>query len=446
MRSKQQEYFLEEDRMAMRLLPLSLVIGVAAGAVISLYRYLIPLVAALFLSLYSFGRQNLFAALAVAAVLIGVGLPVGWMLKKEPMITGSGIPQVRGTLQGSLRMGWWRILLFKFLGGLASLGAGLTLGREGPSIQMGAAIGQGVSKWTRRKPQESRHHIVSGAAAGLSAGFNAPLSGVVFAVEEMHHGFPPFALVTAMGASLSANFVSAWLFGLDPVIKMPVMLVPTLPIYILMPFLGVFAGLSGILFNWLIAAGKRLYGRLKLPVMVRALIPFIGTGLVILANPALFGSGEELMFLPMLDNPSLSVLIFLYLAKLALLLLAFCAGLPGGIFFPMLVLGSLVGNIFGSAAVALGLIGSDWILHFTILAMSAHFTAIVRAPLTGMMLMIELTASFQFLLPLGIVTFVAYITAQLAHSVPVYDSLLEFMVNEKTASRTQVQKTVSSRE
>lgn len=420
-----------EDGMAMRLLPLSILIGLVTGAIISVYRYLLPVVMALFQDLYRFGRQGLGQAALILAVLALIALAVGWMLKMEPMVTGSGIPQVRGALQGSLRMGWWKILIFKFIGGLSSLGVGLTLGREGPSVQMGAAIGQGVAKWTRRSPRESQHHMVCGASAGLSAGFNAPLSGVVFALEELHQGFPPFALVTAMGASLSANFASSLLFGLDPVIRLPYVPVPTFMVYVLMPFLGIFAALSGIVFNVLIMRGKALYAKIRIPVWAKPLIPFLGTGLVILAYPLMFGSGEEFLFMPLHQNPNLPALIMLYVAKLVLLLLAFCAGLPGGIFFPMLVLGSLVGNIFGSTAVALGLIDPVWIPAFTVLAMSAQFAASVRAPLTGMILMIEMTASFQFMLPLGIVTFVSYCTAELLHSKPIYDSLLEVLVDRR---------------
>jgi H+/Cl- antiporter ClcA len=146
-------------------------------------------------------------------VLIIIGYIVGLMVKHEPMISGSGIPQVEGVLLRKLDMSWWRVILGKFIGGILSIGSGLSLGREGPSVQLGAAVGQGFSKVFKRVKIEEKYLITSGASAGLAAAFNEPLAGVMFALEEVHKNFSPLVLLSA----LSADFIASGFFGLKPV-------------------------------------------------------------------------------------------------------------------------------------------------------------------------------------------------------------------------------------
>ncbi|MDG9688473.1 chloride channel protein, partial [Streptomyces sp. DH18] len=131
------------------------------------------------------------------------------MVKNEPMISGSGIPQVEGVLLRELDMTWWKVILGKFFGGVLSIGSGLSLGREGPSVQLGAAIGQGFSKVFRRIKIEEKYLITSGASAGLAAAFNAPLAGAMFALEEVHKNFSPLILLSALSSALSADFIAS---------------------------------------------------------------------------------------------------------------------------------------------------------------------------------------------------------------------------------------------
>ena len=126
--------------------------------------------------------------------------------------------------------------------------------------------------------------------------------------------------------------------------------------------------------------------------------------------------------------------MWFYLIKLLLLVVAFASGLPGGIFFPLLALGSLAGNIVGTGLLLAGFIDQNTLLVFTVIAMAAHFAAIVRAPLTGIFLVLEMTGgSINYLLPVASVTFIAYVVAELFQSEPIYDSLLELIVKGKTS-------------
>ncbi|EPC55986.1 chloride channel protein, partial [Lacticaseibacillus paracasei subsp. paracasei Lpp37] len=119
-------------------------------------------------------------------VNLGLALIVAWLLKKEPYISGSGIPQVEGQLAGELEMHWWSILWRKFVGGVLALGPGLFLGREGPSIQLGASVGQGLAARFKLSGTDRRLLIASGSAAGLAAAFNAPIAGTLFVLEEVY--------------------------------------------------------------------------------------------------------------------------------------------------------------------------------------------------------------------------------------------------------------------
>lgn len=409
----------------------SVAVGAFAGIFVTAYRYLIPLIGKEVEVVFSWGRSNPLQGLVVILMMTAAGVGAAFMVRREPMIGGSGIPQVSGEMHGYFDLCWWRILLYKFLGGLLTLGGGLTMGREGPSVQIGASVAEGYCKLTKRTKSEERYLIASGAAAGLAAAFNAPISGLVFALEEVHRTFSPLAMISAMAAALTANYVSVFVFGVSPVLKLPKLPPMNVKIYWILILLGVIMGLSGVLFNFLIVRGKRLYAKLPVPAFVKPVIPFVLTGIAVLMHPGLFGSGEHYIFLPIEGNDSLEKLIFLYFVKLALLLLAFCSGLPGGIFFPLLILGSLAGNIVGSVCADLGLIHPDWVLIFSVIAMSAHFASIVRSPVTGILLMVEMTASFSYLLPLGLVTLIAYLTAELCRSEPVYESLLSFLIRGK---------------
>lgn len=140
-----------------------------------------------------------FTALVLIAYFLGI------IVQKEPMTGGSGIPQVKGVLLRQLKMNWLTVVIGKFIGGVLAIGAGLSLGREGPSIQLGAAVGQGVSRLLGRLRIEEKYLITSGASAGLAAAFNAPLAGVIFALEELHKSFSPIVLTSAIAASLTVK-------------------------------------------------------------------------------------------------------------------------------------------------------------------------------------------------------------------------------------------------
>lgn len=362
----------------------------------------------------------------VFLILCILGYVVGLMVEREPMISGSGIPQVEGILVKKLKVNWFKVLFYKFIGGVIALSAGLSIGREGPSVQMGAAIGEGFSKKLKRLNLEEKYLITSGASAGLSAAFNAPLSGVMFALEEVHKNFSPLVLLSAMAAAIASDFITKQFLGLRTAFEFSTVLVLPLKYYWTLVILGIIVGISGVIFNKGILRTQDIYGSIKnLKKRYKVMIPFIMSGVIGITAPILLGGGHDLIMSLATSGFTLKVLILFLLIKFIFTFCSFGSGVPGGIFFPLLVLGALIGNIFGVVACNFTNIPTLFIVNFIILAMAGHFASIVKAPITGIVLITEMTGTFEHLLPLTIVVMVSYITSDLLKSEGVYESLLE---------------------
>jgi len=203
-----------------------------------------------------------------------------------------------------------------------------------------------------------------------------------------------------------------------------------LPVYGAALGLGVLVALLAPIFTRGIYAFKRGYAKLPMPTCFKVVLPFAATAAAILLRPGLFGSGAGYLLLPVGENLPATDLIALAVCKLVLLLFAFASGMPGGIFLPMLVLGSLIGNLYAQALVGLGLIVPSQIALFAALAMGANFAAIVRSPMTAIFLLLELTGAFSHFLPIALTVIAAYATAEGIRLIPVYEMLLE-MQQEK---------------
>lgn len=186
-----------------------------------------------------------------------------------------GIPQVEAELKGLMDLSWWSVLWKKFIGGVLSIASGLMLGREGPSIQLGALTAKGVSVLLKSSEMERRSLIASGAAAGLAAAFNAPIAGLLFVVEEVYHQFSRLVWVSALAASITANFISLHVFGLTPVLHMPEDLqLLSLDQYWIYILLGIFLGLAGYVYEVVILNIQVFYTMLAkiIPLQLRIIV------------------------------------------------------------------------------------------------------------------------------------------------------------------------------
>lgn len=407
-------------------------IGIITGLLVVLYRCALEEAGVVLMEVYKAISINPMLLLPWIGTLIIIGYIVGLMVKHEPMISGSGIPQVEGVLLRKLDMNWWKVIIGKFFGGILSIGSGLSLGREGPSVQLGAAVGQGFSKIFKRIKIEEKYLITSGASAGLAAAFNAPLAAVMFALEEVHKNFSPLVLLSALSAALSADFVASGFFGLKPVFNFKDISILPLKFYFYIILLGVFLGILGVLFNKVILKTQDLYIKQKwLPKQMRIIIPLLISVILGILLPQVLGGGHELIVSLVTEQFPLTVLVIIVFVKFLFTMFSYGSGAPGGIFLPLLAIGALIGNIYGMALVHFVNFDSMYINNFIILAMAGYFTAVVRAPITGTILITEMTGSFSHLLSLAIVSIVSYMVADILASKPIYESLLEkFLHNQ----------------
>ncbi len=414
----------------MQLIVQGIGIGLVAGLLIVLYRFALEKAGHFVVFVYTRIHADHVLLVPWILVLLVAGLAIGKMVKKNPMISGSGIPQVEGFLLGKLEMNWWRVILWKFLGGLLSIGSGLSLGREGPSVQLGAAVGQGFSTVFKRKKVEGKYLVTGGASAGLAAAFNAPLAGVMFALEEVHKNFSPMVLITALSSALTAGFVSSLFFGLKPVFNFGNIVFLPLKYYFFILLLGIVTGVLGMIFNTFLLKFQKWYSDRKwLPGQYRILLPLFVSVFLGLALPQVLGGGHELINELITHNFSITFLLALFLLKLFFTLLCYGSGAPGGIFLPLLAIGALIGNLYGLTLVQFFNIDSDYAKNFIILAMAGYFTAIVRAPITGIILITEMTGSFSHLLSVSLVCIVSYVVADFLSSKPIYESLLNRLLS-----------------
>ncbi|MHB1377148.1 MAG: ClC family H(+)/Cl(-) exchange transporter [Candidatus Humimicrobiaceae bacterium] len=411
----------------------SIIIGILTGLSIVLIRVIIQKSEFFQLKVYYFLKTHLWYIPLLFIILAAIGYCIGLIIKKEPMVRGSGVPQVEGVLLRKLSMSWWKVFIYKTIGAILSIGAGLSLGREGPSIQIGAAIGMGYSKTLRRVKVHENFLITSGASAGLAAAFNAPLAGVMFALEEVHKNFSSLILLGAVFSAISADFVSKEFFGLKPIFTFTNINVLPLNHYGYIILLGLILGAFGALFNSLLLKTKDLYVKQKwLPVQIRPIIPLLLAGIFGLFLPQVLGGGQDIIVSLTGNINAVKFLIVLLVVKFLFTIFSYGSGAPGGIFMPLLVIGAITGNLVAILLSSVFNFQSAYINTFAVLAMAGYFAAIVKAPITGIVLITEMTGTFSHILPLSIVVMTSYIISTLLGSKPIYESLLErSLVNEE---------------
>lgn len=420
-------------RIPIMLITEGLCVGLVGGFVVLLYRVALNFAGNWLLKSLSYIKGNPLRCAVWFLVLAGLAWIVGRLVKWEPMISGSGIPQVEGEVAGRLSQNWKRVLPAKFAGGFLCMLGGLSLGREGPSIQLGAMAGQGISRALGRSKREEKFLMTCGASAGLSAAFHAPLAGMMFAVEEIHKEFSIPILLPVMTASVTADYIASHILGLDPVFRFQITEYLPQNYYWMLILLGILVGISGVFYNWGMLKAQVLYRKLPfLKETGRLLIAFLTAGVLGLVMPSVLGSGSGLIVSLTQGEMVLGIVVLTLVVKFLFSAVSFGSGAPGGIFFPLLILGALLGAVFAMTGVEFFGLDPVYINNFVLLGMTGFFTAIVRAPLTGIILLFEMSGSISQMLSLSIVAVTAYVVATLMHSEPIYDSLLKRILKADT--------------
>lgn len=422
----QEEIEIRQQRR--RLLPRAAVVGLIAGLVAALFRAALAGGDALRNSLITWAQRYPIWGwiFPVLFSLTGAVLSILLVRRYAPETSGSGVPHIKGVMHRLRTLDWKRILPVKFIAGVLSIGAGLALGREGPTVQMGGAVGDAVANLFKVAPRERRTMIAAGAGAGLAAAFNAPLAGVMFVLEEIQRDFHPFVFGAAFLAAAIADIVVRLLSGAYPVFSIPNYATPPITALPVFAVLGVLAGLLGVAFNKGLLKALDLFGRLKGRwVLAAGAAVGAAVGLVGWFSPIAVGGGHALAELVLAGNLVLTAIPVFLLIRFLMTISSYATGTAGGIFSPLLALGALLGlatgqivHIFAPQVVPVPAV-------FAIVGMAALFTAIVRAPLTGIVLIVEMTGNYQQMLPLLVGCFCAYAMAEILRDSPIYEALLE---------------------
>ena len=424
------------------------VTGTLVGVVVSLYSALASAAEQFARGYYAFFSERpafiplLFVALGLGAVV------VGGVLRFLPMIRGSGIPQTEGAMRGLMRLTWYRELTGMFAASLFTVFMGLSAGAEGPSILIGGMLGQGASDALRRNALVRRYQITGGACAGLAVAFNAPLTGMAFAFEEGQKRFTPevfFCSVSAVAVAALVRSLFAPLLGLSTGAYLTTFsYAPFSPVfYAYVLAAAVLTALFGVGTYYLIFAARRLFAKFTFcKGMGKFLLPFLFAGAAGLVSLYAIGGGHAFLaslgrggtFVSVFSTPLWAGLCIVVLLRLVAVVLNMGAGVPCGAFVPMLAVGAGLGALMSLAAQAMGMdpACADMLI---VICMAAYFVSIAKAPVTGVIMTVELTWNFMFLLPVILGVAAGYLIGDVFRTKPVYERLLDEMLGDEPPQR-----------
>ncbi len=404
-------------------------VGLAVGALTAALEIVIDWIQSGGISWTSTSSDSPLLRFGLAAV-IGAALAgaAHWLVARFCReAAGSGVQEIEGALSGVRPLRWTRVLPVKFTSAALALGGGMALGREGPSVQMGGNAGEAFGR-IFRLDAEARHVLVAaGAAAGLSAAFNAPLAGALFVLEEMRphfrFGFVPFqgVLIASVSADVVVRAISGQAPVLDPGATVPPDLI-SLPAFLAF---GVILGVVAIVFSkgilLVVDVSSKWTARKRL-----ASAAIAGAAIAMLAthNPGYAGGGYRTIHEVLDLDLDAAALLLLFVVRMVMTIGSYGTGVAGGIFAPMLALGTIAGVLFGGFAIDSFGPSMPPGGVFAVAGMAALFSAVVRAPITGIVLTIEMTGELDLVLVLLVTCLAATHTAEVLGGHPIYETLL----------------------
>ncbi len=409
-------------------LTLATLVGIAGGAAGSLFHYTVKLVNQWpeWIAEAVVGRGVAIVLAALAAIAMGC-VARFLVIRFAPEAAGSGVQEIEGAMEGLRVVRWRRVLPVKFVGGVLALSSGLVAGREGPTIHIGASLAQAVAERCNLDREALRGLLAAGAAAGLSAAFNAPLAAILFIVEETRRQFP-YTFRSYCGvivAAAASAVVTDSISGTQPDLAIAALQMPlwSLPAFLL---LGVVLGVIGVGFNaTLLAVLDAVQPVIKrwpyLPITIVGGV----LGALTLILPLATGDGEPLILRLVEENLPLTMLLTVALVRFVGTIATYGCAVPGGVFSPLLTLATTIGLAFGTVAELALPLPEGATSAFAIAAMAGLFTATIRAPVVGVVLVAELTGSYGLILPVIVTSIVAHLVAEHFRGRPLYEVLLE---------------------
>ncbi len=403
----------------------AILVGILSGIIVILFNWCIS-------NLFSFNQSFLSQIPLIAKIFVFpiitclAGLIVGILVfKVAPETKGSGIPFVKLALMRLGKKIRIRSMFIKFAAGVIGIGSGFSLGREGPSVQLGAGCGAVISRLFKKNGTKQHNLITAGAASAIGATFNAPVAGTIFAVEELTRKFSVSTLFTVLIATVSAVTVSRHFVGENPSFFIPELQnLPKISLESLVVFivLGIIVGVFGVLFAKTIFLNQKVFDKIKVPNYIKPAIAGFVIGIVGVFLPYVLGSGNIFISQLFQYKFTLSLIAIIFAVKFLVTPLCFSSGAAGGIFFPVLMLGSFLGYIVGSISNVIGI--EINLVTISIVGMGAFLAAVARTPITAIVMVFELTGDYHHILPVMLSIAVADLVAQLFGHEPIYSTLI----------------------
>lgn len=420
---RQTEYFLQEI-VRSKIIVQAILVGLISGMLVVGFKVSIN---SLFwtiqkiLSAFSTWQKALIFPLITT---LG-GLISGFLVFKfAPETKGSGIPYVKMTMARMGNMTRIRSIVVKFFAGVAGIGTGLSLGREGPSVQLGAGAGALVGRLFKMSGTNQDKLIAAGAGSAIGATFNAPIAGTIFVLEELVQKFTPALLFPVLVATVSAASLARHFLGSNPSFDLPKLqggiTLENIPVCII---LGLVAGFLGVLFSKVIFFNNKLFDKMsKIPNYFKPAIAGLAVGLIGLVIPYVLGSGNFSVDLLLQHKFSLGLVLIIFIAKFFVTPFCFGSGAAGGIFLPMLMLGSFLGYIVSTVCNSFGFHTDPIVI--AILGMGAFLSAVARTPITAVVMVFEMTGGYSHILPIMLSAAIADLVAEKLNQKPIYASLI----------------------
>lgn len=420
---RQTEYFLQEI-VRSKIIVQAILVGLISGMLVVGFKVSIN---SLFWTIQKFlsAFPTWQKALIFPLITTLGGLISGILVYKfAPETKGSGIPYVKMTMARMGNMTRIRSIVVKFFAGVAGIGTGLSLGREGPSVQLGAGAGALVGRLFKMSGTNQDKLIAAGAGSAIGATFNAPIAGTIFVLEELVQKFTPALLFPVLVATVSAASLARHFLGSNPSFDLPKLqggiTVENIPVCII---LGIVAGLLGVLFSKIIFFNNKLFDKMsKIPNYFKPAIAGLAVGIIGLVIPYVLGSGNFSVDLLLQHKFSLGLVLIIFIAKFFVTPFCFGSGAAGGIFLPMLMLGSFLGYIVSTVCNSFGFHTDPIVI--AILGMGAFLSAVARTPITAVVMVFEMTGGYSHILPIMLSAAIADLVAEKLNQKPIYASLI----------------------
>ncbi len=425
-------YFLQEIARSKIILQ-AVMVGLISGLLVVFFKVSIN---KLFEFIQNFISQfDLSHKLLIFPLITTLGGLISGVLvfKFAPETKGSGIPFVKMVMARMGNITRVRTIVVKFLAGVAGIGTGLSLGREGPSVQLGAGAGALVGKIFKMKGTDQGKLIAAGAGSAIGATFNAPIAGTIFVLEELVNKFSASLLFPVLVATVTASSVARHFLGNNPSFTIPYIThdlsFEGISVCII---LGIVAGFLGVAFAKIIYKNNEFFEKMdKIPNWLKPAIAGFGIGVIGIFIPYVLGSGNLSVDLLLQHKLALSVVVLVFAVKFFVTPFCFGSGAAGGIFLPMLMLGSFLGYIVASIFNMFGFHVD--VVVMAMIGMGAFLASVARTPITAVVMVFEMTAGYTHILPIMLSAAIADLIAEKLNHRPIYASLIVNQVKSQEA-------------